>query len=209
MTLGVGQPEQEHEVARLVQSEHDRGLANALSGYFGESPALTVSRGEDVLREIHNTNDYLKVQEGLPWPPPDPPYRLERTVASAQGNINQGWNAASQPGAAPGLQMRTPAVRNLDAGGMSYREALNYNPAPLTDNLGSLRGGSYQEPASELRPGFGRVDGARDILATVLIGLGAYGGYRLAEGRTNTVKVGATVGGLLAGWVVAAVATWG
>lgn len=205
MTLGVGQPDSDEWAA--YRATHDRGLASALSGTIHSSDALSITRGEDVLTEIHNTNDYLQQQYGVPWPTPEPPYRLERTVASAQGNINKGWNAAAQPGEAPGMNVPMQQVRDVRMGGISYAEALNYNPAPLTDNLGSLRG-PYQEPQQETRPGFGRVD-AVDVLAAAFIALGAYGGYKLAEDKNAPTKVAATAGGAIAAWVVAAVVSLG
>jgi hypothetical protein len=147
MTLGAGH--QDHDASLLVQSEHDRALSNSLSGYFGESPALTISRGDDVLKEISNTNDYLKGQEGTPWPTPDTPYGLTHIGA--------------------GVQL---PPRDINVGGMTWAEALNYSPAPLTDNLGALRG-PYQEPAHELTPGFGENNMARNAtIGAALLGIG-------------------------------------
>jgi hypothetical protein len=152
VTLGTGRPDRDYAGAQ--QALHDRGLASSLSAEIPASDALTVTRGDDVLTEIQTVTNYLNGQAGVPWPPPDSPYRLERTVASVPGNINEGWNAAAQQGAAPGMSVEMPPVRDVLVGGMSYAEALNYAPAPLTDNLGSLRG-PYAEPGRELRPGFG------------------------------------------------------
>jgi hypothetical protein len=170
VTLGTGQADRDYLGA--LQALHDRGLASALSGTIPASAALTVTRGDDVMTEVQRTNDYLQAQHGLPWPPPEPPYRLERTVASTKGNINKGWNAAAQPGSPPGLVPKMPAVRDVSIGGQSYAEAMNYAPAPLTDNLGSLRG-PYLEPASELRPGFaGNESLFRPGVVLPLLGLG-------------------------------------
>jgi hypothetical protein len=158
MTLGVGTPEQEHEAAGVVQSQHDRGLAHAMSGYFGESPALTISRGDDVIREISNTTDYIKRQEGTSWPTPETPYELTHI----------------------GTGVKLPP-KEVNVGAMSWAEALNYSPAPLTDNLGALRGGSHQEPAHELRPGFGEGTARNVTIGAILLGMAGVGWWMWSQ----------------------------
>lgn len=206
MTLGVGQPDSEDMAA--YQASHDRGLASALSDTIHSSDALSVTRGDDVLTEIATINDYMR-SLGTPYPTPWNPDRPAPTVAALRSNINQGYNAAAQPGSPPGYgPMNAAPYREVNAGGMTYTEALNADVPVLTDNLGSLRGGSYQEPAHELRPGFGRVD-ADDVLVVVFIALGAYGGYKLAEDKNFPTKAMATAGGALSAWVVAALVSLG
>jgi len=168
MTLGTGQPQRDTVGAN--QALHDRGLASALSATIPASDALTITRGDDVLTEIQNTNDYLRSQAGVSWPTPWHPYKLRPTVDSRKGNINVGWNAAAQPGSPPGYRVQAAPYRDVSIGGESYAEAMNYSPAPLTDGLGALRGGSYREPASELRPGFGQTGGAVAMLPLLALG---------------------------------------
>ena len=100
-----------------------------------------------VLKEIAQLKKYM-ASLGTPWPTPTKPYTLRSTVAALPGNINKGWNAASQPGAAPGM-----VIRDVALGSMSWEEALNYTPAPLTDNLGSLMA-AFKEPGPEDRNGY-------------------------------------------------------
>jgi hypothetical protein len=59
----------------------------------------------------------------------------------------------------------------INVGAMSWEEALLYSPAPLTENLGALRGLDeiYKEPQADLRPGFGAVEGGT-VLPLVAIG---------------------------------------
>lgn len=99
-----------------------------------------------ILKEIRNLQRYQKRIDGKPYPN----VRNQRAIArgyltptdfAAKDNLNQGWNAAAQPGAAPGLMVGAP-IKDMDAGGggLTYAQALNYDPAPLTEHLGSLRG---------------------------------------------------------------------
>jgi hypothetical protein len=169
-----------------------------------------------VLTEIQNTDQYLRTQDGIPWPTPTPGYQIEPTVESYPSNINKGWNAAAQPGSPPGLNgcssCGPQGSRDIAFGGMSYEEAMNYSPAPLTEQLGALRGGSatpYQEPARELQPGFGGGGWhGPDYLAMGLIAAGGYAGFRLSRDRETAVRAGATVGGLLAGLAAAAISSF-
>ncbi len=91
---------------------------------------------------------------GTPWPTPFKPYGLEPTVESYRSSIYEGWNAASQPGAPPGF-----GFAEADFGGMTYMEAMEWTPAPLTQALGALGAlAPHQEQAFDLRPGFGAVE---------------------------------------------------
>jgi hypothetical protein len=200
MTLGVGVAYRDY--AGTQQSAHDRGLASALSSFYDASPSLEINRG-DVLTEIQRTQDYIRTQDGMPWPPLAEDYTLSPTVTSRPGNINKGWNAAAQPGSPPGLD--GCGCRDANFGGLTYEQAMNYSPAPLTDNLGSLQrlDQIYQEPSYELRPGFGRID-TDDILSMLIIAAGGYGGYALSRNRATGTRVAVTAGGLLAGYAAAA-----
>lgn len=231
MTIGVGSPDRDY--AAIPQAYAARGLASALSvgygddysgldAYYGLDPSdganhsggSSYSEGmpldassaglagtlgasdPEVLTQITKLNKYMK-SLGTPWPNVWHPERLQSTVAFRKGNINQGWNAASQPGAAPGLQ-------DLRLGDLTYEEAMNWTPAPLTDNLGALAQGprNYAEPAHELRPGFGATDLRENVIPLLVIAAGAYGGYKLAQDRTPGVKFAATAGGAAAGLMV-------
>jgi hypothetical protein len=230
MTLGVGIPGRNFRQPQ--HSVHDRGLAQALSGDYGSSTSFELHRGMDpsdganqsggsnysegmplspssaglsgvlgasdpeVLKQIAQLDRYMSKEAGVPWPTPYRSYDATKpTVSARKSNINKGWNAAAQPGAAPGLQ-------DLRMGALTYAEAMNWTPAPLTDNLGALATGPYMEPGSELRPGFGGVDGW-NVLDLLIIAGGAYGGYKLAQDRETSVKAAATLGGSAAGLVVA------
>jgi hypothetical protein len=100
-----------------------------------------------VLQEIRKLARYEKRMGGKPYPN----VLRQRAIAkgyitptdyAAKGDINKGWNAAAQPGPAPGMRLDAGVpIRDIDpgGGGLTYQQALNYDPAPLTDHLGSLR----------------------------------------------------------------------
>lgn len=129
-----------------------------LAGALGASQVMT---------DIRDWEEYDKRMEGKPWPTPNPKpyYMLEPTVGAEQGDIFVGWNAASQPGSPPGMG----GFAEINAGAMSYEEAMNYSPAPLTENLGSLRD-SFKEPRRALRPGFGGAGAGGALLPLAMIG---------------------------------------
>jgi hypothetical protein len=110
-----------------------------------------------VLKEIRNLKRYQKRIDGRPYPNVLRQKAVARgyltpTAFAAKDDINKGWNAASQPGSPPGLMVGVP-IKDVDAGGggLTYAQALNYDPAPLTDHLGSLR--SMADVATKQVPG--------------------------------------------------------
>jgi hypothetical protein len=129
-----------------------------LAGAVGASPVLT---------DIQKWERYDKRMGGKPWPTPNPKpyYKIEPTVQGEPGNIFVGWNAASQPGSPPGMG----GFAEINVGAMSYEEAMNYSPAPLTEQLGALRG-TFKEPRSELRPGFGAAGAGAAMLPLLMLG---------------------------------------
>lgn len=240
MSLGVNTVAPAAPARASRQAVSDRRLTRAMTGTFGVSPSLEVTRTEDpsdganvsggssyvpgmpllpssaglagvlgasdegILQKISASNAYLARMAGKSWPSvATPPNFLRPTAYAQRSSINKGWNAAAQPGDAPGLagcgcsvplQDRLKALRagyaagtaaraagngvaregfsNIDVGPMSWEEALLYSPAPLTENIGALRGLDeiYREPQTDLRPGFGEVSG------DTLLPLAAIGG---------------------------------
>jgi hypothetical protein len=148
----------------------DMPLGPSSAGINGMLGANTQHPG--VLKLIANAQRYQKRIDGRPYPN----VRNQKAIArgylaptdfSAKDNLNQGWNAAAQPGAAPGLVVSAP-IRDVDAagGGLTYAQALNYDPAPLTEHLGALRGlGAASVP--QQTPGDQSV-GARELKLVVL-----------------------------------------
>lgn len=195
MTLGAGN-EAQADMALLQSAMEDRHAASAASGTIRPNAALELTTGFDpsdgslhsggssfvdgmplmpssaglagtvgaseVRAGIRQWNRYKK-SLGTPWPTPAQPYKLEPTVYSEPGSIYEGWNAASQPGSPPGMG----GFSEINVGAMSYEEAMNYVPSPLTDNLGALRT-DFKEPRRELRPGFGVAQGASVMLPLAL-----------------------------------------
>ncbi len=100
-----------------------------------------------ILKKIRKLKRYEKRMNGKPYPNVLQQRAIARgyvlpTVREEKGNINKGWNAAAQPGAAPGLvEGNALPIKDVDpgGGGLTYAQALLYDPAPMTDHLGSLR----------------------------------------------------------------------
>jgi hypothetical protein len=116
------------------------GLAGLAGANSGAHPAI--------LQKIRELKRYQKQQAGKPYPNVTNERSAgrgytARTTKAVRGNINKGWNAAAQPASSPGvLEGLQKGFRDVAFGGLSYEEAMNYSPAPLTDQLGALRGGS-------------------------------------------------------------------
>jgi hypothetical protein len=214
MTLGVTTAQRNQVPTR--NAFEDRHLTRAVTGTFGVSPSLEVSRtidpsdganvsggssyvpgmpllpsssglagvlgasDEGIISKIRASDAYLARMAGKPWPSvaTDPDF-LRPTAYAQRSSINRGWNAAAQPGAAPGLAgcgCKTPppaagnGFREINVGPMSWEEALLYSPAPLTDNLGSLRSlDSIYAEADQARAGLGAVS-TGEMLPLVAIG---------------------------------------
>jgi hypothetical protein len=209
MTIGTGY-EGPSDLALTLNAAADRQSANAASAMIEASPALQMTTGLDPSDGVNHTggssfgpgmplmpssaglvgainasqveagirdwDGYTAIQNGVPWPPRAPGYTLEPTVASRRGDIYEGWNAASQPGAAPGM-----GFAEINVGAMSYEEAMNWSPAPMTDNLGALRT-NFREPRGETRPGFGAAGGGNVVVPFVLLlGFGLWALSRMAQ----------------------------
>lgn len=91
---------------------------------------------------IGRTDTYLALMAGKPWPTPLDQGRVSAgytfpTVSSRITDINVGWNAAAQPGDAPGTQY---GYSDRTLGPSTWEEALNYAPSPLADKIGQLQG---------------------------------------------------------------------
>lgn len=115
--------------------------------------------GADGLFEtIGRTDTYLTLMKGKPWPTPLNEGKIsagyiEPTVMSRVSNINQGWNAAAQPGSPPGLNV---GYSDMTIGATSWAEAMEYSPSPLADKIGELQGlGAISVGASD--PGMRKV----------------------------------------------------
>lgn len=149
------------------------------SGGSSYSPAMPLGPSSAGLaglmgmeQEAVQSEAYMKRMAGVSWPTPEIPYTLRPTVSAVRSNINKGWNAAAQPGAAPGLG---PMFAEAYFGGsaLTYEEAVLWTPepSPLTQQIGALSapvaegqrldGLNYKEPARELRPGFGAAEERR------------------------------------------------
>lgn len=193
MTLGAGYAEQT-DLAALLGAAEDRALTNALSGTVSPHASFEVTTGLDpsdgvnysggssyspalplapssaglvgvggIETEIRRSEAYLRRQAGRSWPSTETPYHLRPTVSSRVSDINEGWNAAAQPGPPPGYDS-VFAESVMGGGGLTYEEAMQWSPAPLTQATTALGApvaegqrldGIYQEPMRELRPGFG------------------------------------------------------
>lgn len=122
VTYGAGRP----ELYRELSAAEDRAMTDTGSGLMPETlPSLEASRAQvapgdwastilafdkdmfgfdEALRQNTPSSRYLLEQEGLPWPPPwTPANYTDPTVELLKNSIYKGWNAASQPGASPGM----------------------------------------------------------------------------------------------------------
>jgi len=128
------------------------GLTGVLGANEAPHPA--------VLKQIRKLKRYEKRMAGKPYPNVVQQRAIARgyvlpTVRAEKGNINKGWNAAAQPGAAPGLvEGNALPIKDVDpgGGGLTYAQALLYDPSPMTDHLGSLRSMSdvvQQQPGDQ------------------------------------------------------------
>lgn len=170
----------------------DLPLTPSSAGLAGMLGANTGVTQPDVLKQIRKTKSYLKKQFGKPYPNVLNQQAIARgyvtpTAQSGKDSIYKGWNAAAQPGPAPGLVEGTMVVRDLDVGGLTYAQAMNYAPSPLTEQLGALRSfgeleqeasAPQQQPVSQMKNNMG------GILFLALAGLAAYGLYDLWRDMT-------------------------
>lgn len=125
-------------------SEH-MPLTTSSAGLVG-SIGINEAPHPEVLKKIRQMQRYEKRMAGKPYPN----VLRQRAIAagyiaptarSGKDNISKGWNAAAQPGPPPGYSQTDISIKDVDPGGegLTYMQALNYDPAPLTDHLGSLR----------------------------------------------------------------------
>jgi hypothetical protein len=179
------------EVTRTLDPSDGANVSGG-SSYIDGMPLLPSSAGlagvlgasdEGILQKIKTSNAYLKRIAGKPYPAPHTPYPWTEFLSyGTKSSLYEGWNAAAQPGDPPGLAgcgcQKLPApsgvsggFKEINVGPMSWEEALLYSPAPLTDNLGALRGLDeiYRESQSDLRPGFAGV-GSETLLPLAAIG---------------------------------------
>lgn len=123
-----------------------------------ESLCGSLAGAAGLFETIGRTDTYLMLMRGTPWPTPLNEGKISAgyvtpTVMSRVSNINKGWNAAAQPGGAPGTQV---GYSEKTLGPTSWAEAMNYSPSPLADKIGSLQGlGAISVKASD--PGMRKV----------------------------------------------------
>jgi len=184
------------EISR-TEDPSDGANVSGGSSYIEGMPLLPSSAGlagvlgasdEGILQKISASDAYLVRMAGKAWPSVETTPRFGPTSYAQKSSINKGWNAAAQPGPAPGLSgcgcQKLPAsngvsgFKEVNVGPMSWEEALLYAPAPLTEKLGSLRGLDeiYAEPNGNL--GQSGSD-TTDWVLWGLYGAAAYGLYRM------------------------------
>jgi hypothetical protein len=136
----------------------DLPLSPSMSGLAGLGGANAATH-PDILKHIRATKRYQKQQAGKPYPGVTNERSAGRgylapTTKSVKNDMSKGWNAASQPAAAPGVLEGMPgSFRDVQIGGMTYAEAFNYSPAPLTEQYGALRGlGAVTAPVGVPNP---------------------------------------------------------
>jgi len=122
VTYGAGRP----ELYRELSAAEDRAMTDTGSQAMPESlPSFQAERVDapgyedyiaaalafdkdmfgfdEALMSDTPVSRYLLVQQGVPWPTPwSPPNYTDPTVLLLKNSINQGWNAGSQAGPAPG-----------------------------------------------------------------------------------------------------------
>ena len=132
-----------------INQDHREAMESLCGGLAGAN---------GLFETIGKTDTYLMLMNGKPWPTPlrQGPISagyVTPTVMSRLANINQGWNAAAQPGAAPGLNV---GYSDKTLGPSTWQEAMEYSPSPLLDKIGSLQGlGAIVTGASD--PGLRKV----------------------------------------------------
>lgn len=182
-----------------LSAEMCGSLCSDLSGFSG------------LLETVGRTDLYLTLMAGKPWPTPFNEGRVSAgaiapTVMGVKSSINKGWNAASQPGAAPSMML---GFSDKTLGPSTWEEALNYAPSPLAEKIGALQGlseitgssdpGMRKVLAAAAKPGTqaaGKV--ARELLAQS-VKLGALTGKRAAvmeSARKNYTRLVREVGNL-------------
>ena len=153
----------------------DMPLAPSSAGLAGLMGANAGVTHPGVLKQIRKARKYLKKQEGTPYPNVLNQKRiaagyLAPTDTSFKNNMNKGWNAAAQPGAAPGLLEGGPAgFANIHVGALSWEQAMNYSPAPLTDNLGALRSAGDLMGRDQAAPGLGEGEDNTMLVAGTMV----------------------------------------
>ncbi len=142
------------EVNRTIDPSDGANYAGG-SSYSPYMPLLPSSAGlvgvvgaggaQGILDKRRRAFRYMKRMVGKPWPSvlrqgPIAAGYIDPTEKERSSSIYEGWNAASQAGAAPGLDGCVGCrFGELGFGGLTYQQAMNYSPAPLTDNLGNLQ----------------------------------------------------------------------